>query len=94
MQQPLSDIVLWALELQQKGLLPAPDTAEESSHADLIGETYHCQDSVVRVVSIDPTRPEKYVIVQDLRTEKRWSVPAGVIRLAIGGTKRRPKKAA
>jgi hypothetical protein len=93
MQQALSDIVLWALELQQKSLLPASDTANAPASADLIGETYHCQDSVVRVVSIDPTRPEKYVIVQDLRTEKRWSVPAGVIRLALGGKSRRKKAA-
>jgi hypothetical protein len=39
-------------------------------------------------------RPEKYVIVQDLRTEKRWSAPAGIIRLALGGKRGRRKKAA
>ena len=93
MQQALSDIVLWALELQQNSLLPDSDTAEHPANADLIGETYYCQDSVVRVVSIDPSRPEKYVIVQDLRTEKRWSAPAGIIRLALGSRRRRKKAA-
>ena len=93
MQQALSDIVLWALEPQQNSLLPASDTSEPPANSDLIGETYYCQDSIIRVAAIDPNRPEKYVIVQDLRTEKRWSVPAGVIRLALG-SKRRRKKAA
>ena len=93
MQQALSDIVLWALELQQNSLLPDSDTAEHPANADLIGETYYCQDSVVMVVSIDPSRPEKYVIVQDLRTEKRWSAPAGIIRLALGSRRRRKKAA-
>lgn len=93
MQQPLLERVLWELESQENSSLPASDAARPSAIADLIGETYHCQDAVVRVVSIDPMRPEKYVIVQDLRTEKRWSVPAGIIRLALGG-KRRRKKAA
>ena len=92
MQRALSDIVLLALEPQQNSLLPASD-AEPSANADLLGETYYCQDSAVRVVSIDPARPEKYVIVQDLRTEKSWSAPAGVIRLALGSRRRRKKAA-
>jgi hypothetical protein len=94
MQRPLSERVLWELELQENSSLSASDTARLSANADLIGETYHCQDAVVRVVSIDPMRPEKYVIVQDLRTEKRWSAPAGIIRLALGGKRGRRKKAA
>jgi hypothetical protein len=92
MQRALSEIGLWASELQQKSLLPDSGT-DLPANADLIGETYYCQDSVVRVESIDPARPEKYVIVEDLRTEKRWSAPAGIIRLALG-SKRRRKKAA
>ena len=92
MQLALSEIALRTPEPQQNSLLPASDT-EPSPNTDLIGETYYCQDSVIRIVSIDPTRPENYVIVQDLRTEKRWSAPAGVIRLAMGSRRRRKKAA-
>lgn len=94
MQRPLSERFLWESELQENSPLPASDTVRPAANADLLGETYHCQDALVRVVSIDPMRPEKYVIVQDLRTEKRWSAPAGIIRLALGGKRGRRKKAA
>ena len=90
MQKALSDAAPSAQKLQENGLFSPPNI---STNADLVGQSYQCQDSVVQVVSIDPMRPEKYVIVQDLATERRWSAPAGLIRLALGNTKRRKKAA-
>ena len=90
MQKALSDAAPSDQKLQENSLFSPPNI---STNADLVGQSYQCQDSVVQVVSIDPMRPEKYVIVQDLATERRWSAPAGLIRLALGNTKRRKKAA-
>ena len=90
MQRALLEIAPDAQKLQENSPFSPPNI---STNADLIGQSYQCQDSVVQVVSIDPMRPEKYVIVQDLATERRWSAPAGLIRLALGNTKRRKKAA-
>ena len=90
MQKALSDAAPSAQKLQENSPFSPPNI---STNADLVGQSYHCQNAVVQVVSIDPMRPEKYVIVQDLATERRWSAPAGLIRLALGNTKRRKKAA-
>jgi hypothetical protein len=84
--------VRWALQLKETKLFDPPER-DLATNADLIGQSYHSQDSVVQIVSLDPARPEKYVIVQDLATDKRWSAPAGLIRLALGNRNRRKKAA-
>jgi hypothetical protein len=47
---------------------------------DLIGKTYRAFTSMVRVIGLDPLKPESSVDVQDLRTNQQWTVPSGVIR--------------
>ena len=92
MQPTLLDIAPDALQPEENRPFPSKET-DKAANTDLIGQSFHCQNSVVQVVSIDPIRPEMFVIVQDLTTEKRWSVPAGVIRLALGSRRRRKKAA-
>jgi hypothetical protein len=88
MRRTTPDIVLWALQLRDRPRLPFPEL-NPPTNSDLIGGSCRCQDSVITVVATDPERPDRYVIVQDLITGKSWSVPAGVIRLALGETRRR-----
>ena len=90
MQQGLLEIASDTEKPQENSPFSPPNV---STNADLVGQSYHCQNAVVQVVSIDPMRPENYVIVQDLATEKRWSAPAGLIRLALGNRRRRKKAA-
>ena len=74
MQRTLLDEAPDSQKPQGNSPFPTPNI---STNADLVGQSYQCQDALVQVVSIDPMRPENYVIVQDLATEKRWSAPAG-----------------
>ena len=90
MQRALLDAASDRQKPQENSPFPTPNI---SANADLVGQSFQCRDALVQVLSIDPMRPEKYVIVQDLTTEKTWSAPAGVIRLALGNRRRRKKAA-
>ena len=68
-----------------------PETGNQSvggqNNADLIGETYFSQGSIIRIVEIEAARGGKFVIVEDITRKKRWSVPAALIRLILGRRK-------
>lgn len=68
-----------------------PETGDESLNgqvnADLVGETYFSEGSMIRIVEIEAARGGRFVIVEDITREKRWSVPAALIRLILGRRK-------
>ena len=68
-----------------------PETGDESTisqdNADLVGETYFSEGSIIRIVEIEAARGGKFVIVEDITRQKRWSVPAALIRLILGRRK-------
>lgn len=67
------------------------DTGDESpidqDNADLVGETYFSEGSIIRIVEVEAARGGRFVIVEDLTRRKRWSVPAALIRLILGRRK-------
>lgn len=68
-----------------------PETGDESvigqDNADLIGETYFSEGSIIRIVEIEAARGGRFVIVEDITRQKRWSVPGALIRLILGRRK-------
>lgn len=68
-----------------------PETGGENrndhNNADLIGETYFSQGSIIRIVELEAARDGRFVIVEDLTRRKRWSVPAALIRIILGRRK-------
>ena len=68
-----------------------PETGDEGLNgqvnADLVGETYFSEGSMIRIVEIEAARGGRFVIVEDITREKRWSVPAALIPLILGRRK-------
>ena len=79
-REQIPEIVL--LAMQRQGELPVT-LDRRPPNFDLIGRTYRSSASMVRVISLDPGKPESSVVVQDLLSEKEWTVPSGVIRRIV-----------
>lgn len=85
-----SDISSTEIQLNEEPTL-LPETGDKSLsgqyNGDLLGATYFSQGSIIRIVEIEAARGGRFLIVEDLNRQKRWSVPAGLIRLILGRRK-------
>lgn len=72
-------------------LLDGKSLRESCDNSDLIGQSFLDGSVTITVIGLCPANP-KLVIVERELDGKRWSVPAGVMRLIVG--RRRKRRAA
>jgi hypothetical protein len=59
---------------------------ERGPNAELIGRSFSDRTSEIRVIKVCSLKPATHVIVERAADGKRWSVPAGIVRLSLGKT--------
>jgi len=55
---------------------------ERQLNADLLGRTFHAGQSRITVLRVRPGNPDQVIIARDC-DDKRWALPAGLVRLIL-----------
>ncbi|HKC65929.1 MAG TPA: hypothetical protein VKB86_19955 [Pyrinomonadaceae bacterium] len=69
-------------------LITGKEIRDGRDNTDLIGRSFMDGPSTITIMSVCLSNPEQVMVERDLNG-KRWSVPAGVIRLIVGHKKKR-----